>query len=274
MAKTIIIRTVDFSENRLAQVTLTEQVPCTGISLSQSSLSLNTLTTQTLTATVNPEDCTEEVVWTSSDETIATVDGGVITLIGLGTVTITATCGSHSASCAITVDNIEIATGWEWGFAFLNNTSNDFGTANVPNDYSKIYYGDEIPLDSTRYRLSRSSSFVGDFNVAPTMLPNGVGSVRFESANMTGSYSVLFYDSAQRSGSTVNALILQGYKQNAPSSGIVDSTFNVPEGADSFTIGLQYKTTYSASDNADTVASEKGTKFILMHDAVATETET
>lgn len=271
MSKALVIKGADYSATKIKTVEFLIQNHCESIALSESSLSLNTLESQTLTATILPEDCTDVLTWDSSDTDVVSVEDGILTINGLGTATITATCGEQSASCAISVDNIEITTGWEWGFAFLNATTNDFGTANVPNDYSKIYYGDEVPLDSTRYRLSRSASFVGDFNVAPTILPSGVGSVRFESANMAGSYSVLFYDSAQRSGSTANALMLQGYKQNAPSSGVVDKTFNVPEGADSFTIGLQYKTTYSASDNADTVASEKGTKFILMHDAVETE---
>ena len=58
-----------------------------------------------LTATVFPEDTTDKtVVWTSSDQAVATVDSeGCVLAVGPGTATITATCGDASASCQITV---------------------------------------------------------------------------------------------------------------------------------------------------------------------------
>lgn len=59
-----------------------------------------------LTATVNPSDTTEDktVAWTSSDETVATVDNtGKVTGVKAGTAEITATAGAKSAKCAVTV---------------------------------------------------------------------------------------------------------------------------------------------------------------------------
>ena len=58
-----------------------------------------------LTATVFPEDTTDKtVVWTSSDQAVATVDSeGCVLAVGPGTATITATCGDASATCQITV---------------------------------------------------------------------------------------------------------------------------------------------------------------------------
>lgn len=44
-----------------------------------------------------------EIVWTSSDEGIATVANGVVTGVKAGTATITATVGSAQATCAVTV---------------------------------------------------------------------------------------------------------------------------------------------------------------------------
>ena len=43
------------------------------------------------------------ITWTSSDETKATVDDGVITGVASGSATITAVSGSASASVAVTV---------------------------------------------------------------------------------------------------------------------------------------------------------------------------
>ena len=58
-----------------------------------------------LEATVLPEDATERAVtWTSSNPAVATVENGKVTAVAVGKVTITATAGGKSASCAVTVD--------------------------------------------------------------------------------------------------------------------------------------------------------------------------
>ena len=58
-----------------------------------------------LTATVRPENTTDKTVtWTSSDESIATVNAnGLVTAVGVGECDITATCQNVSATCHITV---------------------------------------------------------------------------------------------------------------------------------------------------------------------------
>ena len=59
----------------------------------------------TVTATVEPADCTETILWTSSDTTVCTVDDlGVITAVDGGKATITATCGSFSAEVEVECD--------------------------------------------------------------------------------------------------------------------------------------------------------------------------
>ncbi len=59
--------------------------------------------TLTLTGTAYPTSLGAAVSWSSSDESIATVTGGVVTPVAEGTVTITATAGSVSATKEITV---------------------------------------------------------------------------------------------------------------------------------------------------------------------------
>lgn len=73
----------------------------TSLSISPRTLSLNGDTPQTITATVVPSSAS--VVWSSSDTSIATVVGGVVTGVSNGTCTITATSGDKSATCSVTV---------------------------------------------------------------------------------------------------------------------------------------------------------------------------
>lgn len=59
-----------------------------------------------LSATVTPEDATDKTItWSSSDEKVATVDGGKVTGVAEGTATITATTksGDKTATCTVTV---------------------------------------------------------------------------------------------------------------------------------------------------------------------------
>lgn len=106
MGKALVIKNVNFGANKLTTVQLENEVPCTGISLSESTLTLeNVGTTETLTATVTPADTTDAIVWSTSDPNVVDVVSGVLTVVGVGTVTITATCGEQSASCDVTTKN-------------------------------------------------------------------------------------------------------------------------------------------------------------------------
>lgn len=85
------------------------KVSVEAVSLDESTLSLAPAWTAQLTATVTPADATvNTVVWTSSDDTIATVsDTWLVTAVADGTATITATSTddeTKSASCEVTVE--------------------------------------------------------------------------------------------------------------------------------------------------------------------------
>ena len=80
----------------------------TDIALDKTSVSLQTGEVVTLTATVTPDNADDKTVsWTSSDETVATVDAnGVVTTVNAGTATITATADygdNVTATCTVTV---------------------------------------------------------------------------------------------------------------------------------------------------------------------------
>lgn len=77
----------------------------TGISLNQSSLTLNINDTETLIATISPADAEDKTItWTTSDSAVATVVDGKVTAVGSGTAMITATAsGGQEATCTVTV---------------------------------------------------------------------------------------------------------------------------------------------------------------------------
>ena len=71
------------------------------ILLSNTAVSVDVSEDVTVTAQTFPID--GDITWSTSDATVATVDGGVITGVASGTATITAVSGSASASVAVTV---------------------------------------------------------------------------------------------------------------------------------------------------------------------------
>ena len=78
-------------------------IPATEITLDKNALELTEGDTATLTATVTPVSSTDNVVWSVSPAGFATVTGGVVKALKAGNCTITATAGSKSATCAVTV---------------------------------------------------------------------------------------------------------------------------------------------------------------------------
>lgn len=73
----------------------------TALSISPTTASVAAGATTTITPTTTPSGAT--VVWASSNNRVATVNGGVVTGVAAGTAIITATAGAYSASCTVTV---------------------------------------------------------------------------------------------------------------------------------------------------------------------------
>jgi len=93
------------------KVTVAKKViAVTSVELNKTSLELTEGDSETLTATVKPDDATDKTVtWSTSDASVATVEGGKVTAIKEGTATITAKAGDKSAECKVTVAKKVIA---------------------------------------------------------------------------------------------------------------------------------------------------------------------
>ena len=109
-------------------------VSVTGISLSQSTLSITVGRTATLSYTISPSNATNQnVTWSASNSNV-TVSNGVVTAntVGSSVVTVTTTDGGYTASCSITVaEAVAPTTGV---IAYVNlangNTTDSSGNGN------------------------------------------------------------------------------------------------------------------------------------------------
>ena len=76
-------------------------VSVTGITIDKTAATMSVNDTLTLTATVSPDDATDKTVtWSTSNPDVATVENGVVTAVGKGTTTITATATNGTADTA------------------------------------------------------------------------------------------------------------------------------------------------------------------------------
>ncbi|WP_302557800.1 polysaccharide lyase family 8 super-sandwich domain-containing protein [Holdemania filiformis] len=105
---TATIRAIALDNEVSAEITITVESKVSGIALNQSEAAVMRGETVTLQAYVEPVDANNKnVLWSSSDESVATVDQtGVVTTHGIGIATITATTeeGGYQVDCIIKVD--------------------------------------------------------------------------------------------------------------------------------------------------------------------------
>ena len=105
---TISVTTDDGKKTANCHVTVKAKIiPVTGVSLDHTSLTLIEGESETLTATVAPENATDKsVTWKSSNTSVAAVSSsGVVTAkaAGVATITVTTNDGSKTAQCNVTV---------------------------------------------------------------------------------------------------------------------------------------------------------------------------
>ena len=101
-------KSVAFTVESATVTVKAKPVPVTGIALDKETASIGTSDgTLTLTPIFTPETATNKnVTWASSDTSVATVNGSIVTPLKKGTAIITATTedGNFSASCIVTVN--------------------------------------------------------------------------------------------------------------------------------------------------------------------------
>lgn len=108
-----LFKSAVYSENMSDIVTALEDsfntIPATGIKLSPTTIKFSGIgDTQKITATLTPDTATSSILWESNNTDVVTVKDGVATAVSDGIATITATSGSATAKCNVTVNTKEL----------------------------------------------------------------------------------------------------------------------------------------------------------------------
>lgn len=108
-----LFKSAVYSENMSDIVTALEDsfntIPATGIKLSHTTIKFSGIgDTQKIIATLTPDTATSSIIWESDNTDVVTVQNGIATAVNDGIATITATSGSATAKCSVTVNTKEL----------------------------------------------------------------------------------------------------------------------------------------------------------------------
>ncbi len=160
-------------------------VEVTGISLNQSKVTLDVGDTVTLTATVSPEDVTEDytITWSTSKKKVASVsDDGVVTAKKEGTAVITASVNGYSAECTVTVNAEEVS---------VTSVSLNKEALYLTVDGTYTLTANILPSDATNQNVTWSTADSGVASVSSSGVVTGVatGSTTVTVTTEDGSYT-------------------------------------------------------------------------------------
>jgi hypothetical protein len=151
-------------------------VPVTSITLNETNLNKKVGDAAvTLTATVAPDDATDKTVtWESSNTSVATVADGVVTFVGAGTATITATATNgtadtsddKTATCAVTValPTIPYKT-YTWDGTTLSGPTNANATEYTKVTSSTVTWSDGTYVVDDNVTISGNIKVSGNVNL-------------------------------------------------------------------------------------------------------------
>ena len=159
---TITVTTEEGGKTDNCEVEVVEDaIKVTGVTVNFTSRSIKVGETTEIEATVEPADATNKnVTWSTSDESVATVEDGVITGVAAGNATITVTTedGGFTADCEVTVTSIAV----EDISLNLDNTSLKIGA-------TVELVATVLPEDATNKEVEWSSD-----NTAVATVDNGI----------------------------------------------------------------------------------------------------
>lgn len=183
--------TVDNTKSGTCSVTVTDStVHVTEVSLNKNSTTISVGASETLTATVSPNNATNKSVnWSSSNTNVATVSNGTVTAVATGNTTITVTTvdGSRTATCTVTVEEVQTKT--------LTITRSSFDTAGgyawydwtqLTTDSTSISGEAELYTTTTtsmQFNKSKGNKVAAIFNT--TAIPGSITKIEATSSQTT-----------------------------------------------------------------------------------------
>ena len=279
---------VDGTKSGTCTVTVSDStVHVTGVSLNKNSTSLTVGDSETLTATVSPNNATNKnVTWTSSNTSVVSVSNGTISAVATGsaTITVTTTDGSYTATCTVTVSTANTQTltitrnsfansgGYAWytwtqatsdsvsitGKAELYTTETGFMQFNKSkgNKVAALYNTTAIPGSITKIEATTASGTNRSWNAYVTSTAcSGSGSTLTFGSNKTTVGSNVTITTSSTSLGTSNAGYSYFCLQEADSSASYLSEIKItyiPKSISSIVVKTSpTKTTYEAGENFD-----------------------
>lgn len=119
------------------------------ISLNQETMTLFVGESGKLEATVLPQNTTDTLFWDSSAPEVASVENGIVSALSKGSATITASVGTHSSQCVVTIKNPVPTGAVDLGLSVYWATCN-LG-AKTPEQYGGYYAWGETETKDVYY---------------------------------------------------------------------------------------------------------------------------
>ena len=195
-----------------------------------------------LTATIAPQNFTDAVTWTSSNEDVATVsDTGYVEICGAGTAVITVTAGNVNASCTVTVpqlinwiefdeDELELKAGETY------QLKPDISPSTATNQTLKY-----TSLDSKVAEVSDSGLV--------TAISEGEAKIRAEATDGSDEYAVCYVTvtgSSNNSGNSSDTGNENGNNSNNDNTGKINKVTGITLDQTAVTLGRGKKLTLQA----------------------------
>lgn len=153
-------------------------VPPDAVTLDQTELSLTPGATAQLTATLTPENWVGQVIWSTSNPEVATVNAaGNVTTVGAGTCTITAAAAGVTAECTVTCAEATVA---EPGQSTIVLSCYDWES-----DDFTLKQNEEIPLKAAGGNGESYTFEIADSAIATVSTDGNVCTVKGLSAGKT-----------------------------------------------------------------------------------------
>lgn len=239
-SKALVIMGTNFASNKVTTVSFGGSVPCTGITLDSDTMTFTAENQEiSIGYTLAPSNTTDEVGIVSSDTSVVTIADGKAKAVGVGSATITITCGTQSATISVSS-----------AFTMVRNFKEQYSLSvdgthpHIVNDSAASYWG-YCGAEET-WGDGRYISTAHEPNIPVYKIPAGCTEIVIDVPSSSWKSQVYFFDSTQSGYSSTDYAYFISRDASAVAG---DRTVSVAEGADSF--GIAYRAPDIAFDKDD-----------------------